>query len=91
MLGPNGSGKTTLLKCINGIRIPYKGDVLINGSSIYKMQREKVCKLISMVPQQSNIVFPYTVIDMVLLGKAPTFGWTGNPSKSDTEKTPDNA
>lgn len=86
LLGPNGSGKTTLLKCINGVRKPYNGDVLLDGVSIYKMQREKVCRLISMVPQQSNIVFPYTVLDMVILGKAPTLGWTGKPSLSDIEE-----
>lgn len=66
LLGPNGSGKTTLLKCINGLRVPYKGDVILNGNSVHNLSRENVSKLISMVPQQSNVVFPYTVLDMVL-------------------------
>lgn len=86
LLGPNGSGKTTLLKCINGLRTPYKGNVFINGSSVYKMSRENVSRLISMVPQQSNIVFPYTVLDMVLLGKSASLGWTKMPSSEDQEK-----
>ncbi len=31
LLGPNGSGKTTLIKLVNGLLVPDKGEVLING------------------------------------------------------------
>ncbi len=34
VLGPNGSGKTTLIKCILGMVIPTKGDILLNGESV---------------------------------------------------------
>ncbi len=34
IIGPNGSGKTTTIKCILGLVIPDKGDILINKQSI---------------------------------------------------------
>lgn len=36
LIGPNGCGKTTLIKCILGMVIPSKGDILINDKSILK-------------------------------------------------------
>jgi len=36
ILGPNGSGKTTLIKCLLGMVIPNKGEILIDGESVLK-------------------------------------------------------
>ena len=65
--GSNGSGKTTLLRVISGI-IPHKGEVLVDGKEISSMKRRDAAKLISLMPQTSDIYFPYTVYETVLLG-----------------------
>ncbi len=83
LLGPNGSGKTTLLKSIMGLREPSSGNISIDGVSLKSMTAQKIASIVSMVPQQSNVVFPYTVLDMVLLGKCPFLGWTGVPNNND--------
>lgn len=83
--GANGSGKTTLLRVMSGI-MPHTGDVLVNGSEVSKMKRKDAAKLISLMPQTSEVYFPYTVYETVLLGtyasSASLFGGIG---ASDTE------
>ena len=70
ILGNNGVGKSTLITCINKIRKPTSGNVLINGQSINKMNRTEVARLISYVAQK-NEATQTTVFDSVLLGRKP--------------------
>lgn len=72
--GANGSGKTTLLRALSGI-ISYAGNVLIDGKEVSSMKRKEVAKLIALMPQTSDIYFPYTVNETVLLG---TYASAGN-------------
>ncbi len=71
LLGPNGSGKTTLLKCINGLVKPASGLIKIMGRDIKDMKSKEIAKQVSCVPQQTNIIFPFKVIDLVVMGKSP--------------------
>lgn len=77
--GANGSGKTTLLRVLAGI-IPHKGEVLVDGREISSMKRRDAAKLIALMPQTSDIYFPYTVWETVLLGTYATSGssFSGN-------------
>ena len=70
IIGPNGSGKTTLLNCIAGI-LKAKGCILINGKEVRKMNRKEIAREIGVVPQITNISFPLTVLDVVLMGRNP--------------------
>ena len=72
--GANGSGKTTLLRVLSGI-IPHSGEVLIDGKDVSSMKRKDVAKMIAFMPQTSDIYFPYTVNETVLLG---TYASSGN-------------
>ncbi|MCY6369782.1 ABC transporter ATP-binding protein [Clostridium ganghwense] len=83
ILGQNGTGKTTLLKCIQGILQPKKGEVLIKGKSVYEMKCKQVARNISVVPQQMSVVFPYTVLDIVLMAKVSRTNFLGAPKKKD--------
>ena len=74
ILGPNGSGKTTLLNVIDGILTPQDGEIWIDGTSCKKLKRENLAKIIAVVPQESLMIFPFTVQEIVLMGRAPHLG-----------------
>jgi iron complex transport system ATP-binding protein len=85
ILGPNGSGKTTLLKCMNGLFKLRKGQVYIEGKRLSSLKREQVGKKVGYVPQAHVSTFPYTVLEMVLMGRAPHLGVFSSPSAKDVE------
>ena len=74
IIGPNGSGKTTLLKVIDGILRPQDGTVSIDDRTIGVMSRAELARMIAVVPQESDPVFPFTVEEVVLMGRAPHLG-----------------
>ncbi|MBI5206970.1 MAG: ABC transporter ATP-binding protein [Candidatus Firestonebacteria bacterium] len=71
LIGPNGSGKTTLLKIISGILSPSSGHVYINDKNLNTFARKSIAKKIAIVPQEIKIDFPFTVEEIVLMGRAP--------------------
>ena len=74
LLGNNGSGKTTLLKNIMGFLSPQKGEVKIFGTSVSRMNRHKMSKTISYVPQAIHLNTDFTVFDYLSLGCVSKFG-----------------
>jgi len=74
LLGPNGSGKTTLLRCIHAFLKPRTGCVYVDGKNILKLKEDEIAKLMVYVPQTHIPVFPYTVFDVVLMGRTPYLG-----------------
>lgn len=85
ILGPNGCGKTTLLKCINGLFRLRKGKIYIDGMGIGALKRSDISKKVGYVPQRQDWTFPYTVLDMVLMGRAPHLRLFCSPSNEDIE------
>ena len=83
LLGPNGSGKTTLLKCLNGLLSPRSGRVTVQGREIAKLPREEIARRIAVVPQELNIVFAFSVLQMVLMAGSVRFGLAGIPKMKD--------
>jgi len=71
VLGPNGSGKTTLLKLIDGILRPREGGLWVEGRAISEMKRQDLARLVAVVPQDSQMTFPFTVQEIVLMGRVP--------------------
>ena len=71
ILGPNGSGKTTLLKSISRTLKPHKGTILLDKTDIYSMKSVDLAKHMAVVPQESNIGFSFTALDIVLMGRNP--------------------
>ena len=76
IVGPNGSGKSTLLKCINRILKPKNETILINGQCTSKISLKEMSKLMGYVPQSSTSTFPFTVFDIVLMGRRPYINWS---------------
>ena len=83
IIGPNGCGKTTLLDSILGILRLKRGDILINGGSMQKMRPHEIARQIAYIPQAHNKTFPYTVLDVVLMGRAAYTGIFSSPSEDD--------
>ena len=74
MIGPNGSGKSTLLKIMDGLLKIQKGEVLLLNKPISSYTRGDVARQIAMVPQESTFRFPFSVFEVVLMGRFPHSG-----------------
>jgi iron complex transport system ATP-binding protein len=85
LLGPNGVGKTTLFKTLLGLIPPLSGTVEINGSDLLRLDRQAIARHIAYVPQAQIAEFPYTVIDLVMMGRTAHFGTFGGPGRADHE------
>ena len=70
VLGPNGRGKSTLLKLLLGVLRPQEGSVSVQGRAAF-------------VPQLFDVAFGYSVLDMVLMGRARHVGLFAQPSTRD--------
>lgn len=71
IVGPNGSGKTTLLRLLDRIFIPTHGRISLQGKPMSSYSRSALARRIAFVPQDSGSFFPFTVYEVVLMGRAP--------------------
>ncbi|MFN7974222.1 MAG: ABC transporter ATP-binding protein [Acidobacteriota bacterium] len=83
ILGPNGSGKTTLLRLMIGILRPTRGSVTLGGRAIDGIPRRELARQVALVPQDSTVDFPFTVTELVLLGRTPHLPVLGLESPRD--------
>jgi iron complex transport system ATP-binding protein len=86
IIGPNGSGKTSLLKLLAKLLVPHTGRISLFGSDLRSLSQEAVARSVALVPQESPPVFPFTIAQVVLMGRFPhrrrgwnfgSFGWEG--------------
>lgn len=85
IIGPNGSGKTTLLRLISRVLEPNRGEIRLKGEDIKKIKRRELAKIISVVPQDSFINFPFSVSEVVLMGRYPYLENLAFERKDDLE------
>jgi iron complex transport system ATP-binding protein len=71
VIGPNGSGKSTLLKLMSGYLRPWRGRVTIEGQAAERMSRAALGRVVAVVPQDTAVTLPFSVMEMVLLGRTP--------------------
>ncbi|MBR2836091.1 MAG: ABC transporter ATP-binding protein [Coriobacteriales bacterium] len=86
ILGPNGVGKTTMFKTLLGFLQPKSGKVLLDGQDCAHMSRREFAKHVAYVPQLHEPPFPYSVLDVVLAGRAAHLGIFATPAKEDYDK-----
>ncbi len=78
ILGPNGSGKSTFLKLLARVFQPQRGKIELLGDSLAGLSQLDVAKRVALVPQETLQVFPFTIAEMVLMGRSPHHqGWGG--------------
>lgn len=75
IVGPNGAGKSTLLKCMARLLKPQGGTVYLNGKDIAGQKSRELAKAMGYVPQNIRDVFPFTVLETVLMGRKPHLTW----------------
>ncbi|MDV2988437.1 UNVERIFIED_CONTAM: ABC transporter ATP-binding protein [Methylobacteriaceae bacterium AG10] len=89
LLGPNGGGKTTLFKTLLGLLRPLAGSVLLDGTDLSDLPRREVAKTIAYVPQAHAAFFPFTVREVVVMGRAsrlPAFASPGPADRAAAER-----
>lgn len=85
IFGPNGCGKTTMLDCILGLNKPDEGNVSIDGENALALSPNKKAQKIAYVSQKSDRTFPYTVLEIVLMGRTAYSGMFSSPGEEDIE------
>jgi len=86
LLGPNGSGKTTLFKTMLGLLPPQAGEVRLDGIPLASLARPDIARRVAYVPQAHAAHFPFTVIDMVVMGRTAHLGLFASPTEDDRRK-----
>jgi iron complex transport system ATP-binding protein len=83
LLGPNGGGKTTLFKTILRLLAPRHGRVAVDGQPIAGWARDRLARVFGYVPQAQLGIFPFTVAEIVLMGRTAHIGPFATPSRAD--------
>jgi iron complex transport system ATP-binding protein len=83
LIGRNGSGKTTLMRTINAIIKPMQGAVRVDGRAVARLNRPRIARLIGMVPQNGHNAFPFSCMEMILMGAASRLRPWASPGRAE--------
>lgn len=83
IIGPNGSGKSTLLKTVARVLQPDAGAVLLEGINLQERDTREIARIVGVVPQESPIVFDFSTLEVVLMGRSPHLGRFQMESEQD--------
>ena len=81
VLGANGAGKSTLLRCLSGELTPDDGMLSLNGQALATWTPRDCAKRRATLPQQSLLNFPFTALEVALMGRIPH----GGPKRADID------
>jgi iron complex transport system ATP-binding protein len=85
LLGPNGGGKSTLFRTLLGLLPAQGGAIALNGEALGTLPRAEVARRVSYVPQAHTGYFPFTVLDVVLMGRTAHLPPFAAPARRDVE------
>lgn len=85
LAGPNGAGKTTLLRVASNVLRPRAGSVRVDGRPLESLSRRALARQLAVVPQNTQVAFPFTVAEVVLMGRSPHLGAWSFETPADRE------
>ena len=71
VLGPNGCGKSTLLHALSGLLPPRGGRITVREQTLGTMPSRLRAQTLAVVPQSSEVRFPFSCLEIVLMGRYP--------------------
>ena len=86
LIGPNGAGKTTLVRILAGVVRPHTGRVVLGVRPLDAWPRRERARAVALVPQDPHVEFPFTVLEIVLMGRAPHLTGLGFAGAADVER-----
>jgi iron complex transport system ATP-binding protein len=89
LVGPNGAGKSTLLRIASRVLQPDEGQVSFDGRPLADYSRRDLSRLVSVVPQDTAIPFPFRAGELVVMGRAPHQPLAGFDSQEDVDRARD--
>ena len=85
IIGPNGSGKSTFLKCLYRVLQPNGGKIFFDGTEMSSLSHRDTALKMAVVAQHSTVNFDFSVLEMVLMGRAPYKGLLDRDQIDDYE------
>ncbi|MEU6497767.1 heme ABC transporter ATP-binding protein [Streptomyces sp. NPDC046984] len=82
VVGPNGAGKSTLLSLLAGDQPPTTGTVNLGGVHVATAHPTDLARRRAVLPQRAVLSFPFTVAEVIAMGRAP---WAGTDAEGDDE------
>ena len=86
VIGPNGAGKTTLLRLVTGLLTPAAGEVWIAGRKLESMGPRDRARSVAFMSQELAQAFPFTVMQILLMGRYPHLGRFERETTDDLER-----
>lgn len=85
LLGPNGVGKSTLMRTLCGLQTPLQGSIEVMGNQLSDLSSKDRAKYFAIVLTERLQLGPFSVRDLVSLGRHPYTGGFGRLSPHDQD------